>query len=413
MRRLRFVLIFAIVLAAPAPALANPEAGHYAGPAKRVPARVGFKVHSGLLSRFNADSVRFKCRDHRTRRRNPPSLGGGVNVARDGRFDGRLRHRTGRRAYSARVRGRLARAGRRGFGVVRYQLAFRHGDRCRSAPGRIKWAAHNRDLLFDSGFQRPVAVLAPRIRHDNWRFPIVGADRRFAWQSDLPGGGPHAFIPVVPASEPVDQYAATRIERVVGPHGTPTRALYQEVTREGKFKPRARVRNQFPLRKPGRSGKVDYWIKLQGNLPRLMPRGERSWRFLMELRGSHGGPRSDFRISVGLIRHKAGPIAWKVAGDRLRPHYRVKWHIRRTRPRVPIGRWFRLRVAWVIDRTDGRLRVMVNRKTIANFRGPTRLERPVNAIQIFKVYTGAESLAQGPAFQWIDDVELRRWPGRG
>jgi hypothetical protein len=408
-RRLGPVLVLAIAVAAPAAAAANPEAGHYAGPAQRIQARVGFEVHSRRLSNFNVDSLKFRCRDHRTRHRNPPPLGGGVHVTRQGSFDGRLRHGSRRRDYSATVRGRLARAGRRAFGVVRYRLAFRHGDRCRSAPRRVKWAASNRDLLFASGFQNPVSVPGPVVRNDNWRFPIVGADRHFAWQSDLPG--PHAFIPVVPATEPVEQYADTRIERVDGPHGTPTRALYQEVTREAKFTPHARVRNQFPLRKPGRRGKVSYWVKLQGNLKRLMPKGERSWRFLMELRGVHGQP-SDFRITVGLIRRKHEPIAWKVAGDRLRPSYHVKWHVKRTRPRVPIARWFHLKVAWLIDRNDGRLRVRVNRRTIADFRGPTRLDRPVDSVHIFKVYTGADSLEHRPAYQWIDDVELRRWrPG--
>jgi hypothetical protein len=405
------VLLFAITLAIPGSALANPEAGHYKGAAKRDPARLRFEVHNGRLSGFNAARVRFECRDHRTRRRNPLTLEGGLEVARDGRFGGRLRHSSRRRSFTAKVRGRLVRKGGRASGVVRYHLAFRHGDRCSSAPSRVRWAARNRDLLFASGFQKPVAVLAPVIRNDNWRFPIVGADRGFAWQSDLPG--PHAFIPVVPASEPVDQYAATRTERVMGPYGKPTRSLYQEVTRDAKLAPRARVRNQFPLKRE-RRGKIAYWIKLQGNLRRVMPPGERSWRLLMELRKSHGGRRrSDFRISVGLIRRPGRPIVWRVEGDRLRPSYKVKWRYSGTRPRVPIGRWFRLKVAWLIDRSHGRLRVIVNHAPIARYHGPTRLDRPVNSIQIFKVYTGADSLAQGPAYQWIDDVELRRWRRTG
>ena len=61
-------------------------------------------------------------------------------------------------------------------------------------------AAKSTKLLFASGFEQPVTV-EPKIQNGNWRFPIRGADDGFGWQSDLPGGTPHAFFPIVPGSE--------------------------------------------------------------------------------------------------------------------------------------------------------------------------------------------------------------------
>jgi hypothetical protein len=243
--------------------------------------------------------------------------------------------------------------------------------------------------------------------HGNWRFPITGADRGYAWESDLPGRVQNAFFPIVPESEPIDSYAATTIDQVNGPFKTPTKALFQAVLQDGEFYPRQHVRNQFPLINPGRRGSVSYWIRLQPNLKKLMPRGKKAWRLLMELRGSWRHP-SDYRMSVGLLRRKSGPIMWDVAGRRLLPSYRPEWTILNTRPAVPIGKWFQLRMSWLISPRRGYLRVHVNGTPIADYEGPTRLEEPIDSMQIFKVYTGPRSLSHGPAYQWIDNVEIRR-----
>ena len=127
----------------------------------------------------------------------------------------------------------------------------------------------------------------------------------------------------------------------------------------------------------------------------------------MELRGASGHP-NDYRMSIGLLRQRKGPIRWEVAGRRLLPSYAEDWTILKKRPPVPIGEWFRLNVAWLLSRRHGYLRVSVNGTRIIDHEGRTRLEEPIDSVQIFKVYTGAYSLHRGPAYQWIDDVEIRR-----
>jgi hypothetical protein len=276
-------------------------------------------------------------------------------------------------------------------------------------------AAKSTKLLFASGFEQPVTI-RPRIKNGSWRFPIRRADEGFRWQSELPGGGPHAFFPIVPGWKPVDRYVATRLERIRGPRGgAPTRALYQEVTRNGKFHRKQRVRNQFPTHWRRDRGSVAYWIRLQSNLAQLMPRdGEHYWRHLMEFRGSWGH-RTDYRIWIGLVRGPRGHLLhWRTTGE-LRPRKGgriIDWTHNARRPRVPRGRWFRFKVRWVLDRAHGRLKATVDGVPIVDYRGRTRLSDRLDTEQIFKVYTGANSLAHGPAFQWIDDVELRSWPPR-
>jgi hypothetical protein len=386
--------------------LANPHDGVYVGrPLQDGAATVRFIVSSGKLRDLNVGHVEFDCARRADVRRNPPALDGAVAVVQ-GAFRGRLVHRTSRQVYAATVGGRLLeRGGARGW--LRYAIRFPNGDRCTASPTPLEWSATNRDLEFTSGFEPTVDVQPPVVVNSNWHFPIVGADRGYVWTTDLPGSGGSAFVPLVPDSQPVEDYADTSIQTVPGPVGSPTHALMQEVLRNAEFYPHRRVRNQFGLREPGRRGSVSYWIKLQPNLAQVMPPGERSWRFIQEIRGD-GRHATDYRMSVGLLRRPTGPIMWEVAGRRLVPKYADDWTILSAKPPVPIGQWFRLTTSWLISRRHGYLRVSVDGTPIADHEGRTKLQDPVDSMQIFKVYTGANSLAHGPAYQWIDDVEIRR-----
>jgi hypothetical protein len=404
--RVRLLLLIAAIFVAPASALANPKDGPYVGPAQQdLATRVKFDVSRGTVDGLNLSHLAFTCRRRPDTRRNPPALHGPVSI-RDGAFRGRLVNATPTRTFAATIAGHLLeRGGARGW--LRYSLTFPNGDRCTAIPAPLDWTATNRDLRFASGFGGTVSVEPPVAVDGNWRFPIVGADRGYDWQTDLPGHTPNAFFPIVPESEPVDSYADTAIESVHGPQGTPTRALLQEVLQDGEFYPHQRVRNQFRLIDPGRRGAASYWIKLQPDLEKLMPPGRRTWRFLMELRGASGHP-NDYRMSIGLLRQRKGPIRWEVAGRRLLPRYAEDWTILKKRPPVPIGKWFRLNASWLISRRHGYLRVSVDGHRIIDHEGRTRLEEPIDSIQILKVYTGAFSLHRGPAYQWVDDVEIRR-----
>jgi hypothetical protein len=404
--RLTGLAALAALLAAPAVASANPSDGLYAATSVQDPAaKVNFEVSGGKITTLNVSHLQFNCLKRPDIRRNPPPLDGAIDIV-DGQFRGRFVGRSTGEAFAGTIGGRLLPpTGAQGW--LQYAIRFQNGDRCTSVPAPLEWAATNRDLEFTSGFEPPVAVQPPVVVNGNWHFPITGADRGFDWHDDLPGHGGNAFVPLVPGTEPIDQYAYTGIQEVPGPDGSPTHALIQEVFRDAEFYPGRRVRNQFGLFRPGRRGSVSYWIKLQPNLARLMPRGEKSWRFLQEIRGAGQTP-NDYRMSIGLFRHKTGPIEWEIAGRRLLPTYKQDWTILNAHTPVPIGKWFRLETSWLISRSDGYLRVSVNGVPIADHEGRTKLNEPIDSMQIFKVYTGASSLAVGRAYQWIDDVEIRR-----
>ena len=234
----------------------------------------------------------------------------------------------------------------------------------------------------------------------DWRFPIRGADEGFAWQSELPGGKPHAFFPIVPSSVPVGPYADTRLETVPGPHGgTPTRALYQEVSKDVEFTPNKRVRNQFPTHWKRERGSLAYWIKLQPNLAQLMPKdGTNYWRQLIEFRGSWQH-RTDYRLWIGVVRGPRGSLLhWRTTAE-LRPRKggRIIDFTHNARPPpVPLGKWFRFKVRWVLDRKHGFLKATVDGVPIINRRGPTRINDSVDTEQIFKVYMGATRSTAAP-----------------
>jgi hypothetical protein len=403
----RAPLLAALLVALPVPAAAtgNPKVGPYAGSSTgSPPAKVSFKVLGGRLGDLNTSHLSFRCRRRPAISGNPPALDGTLRV-QGGAFGGKLVHATPTKRFVARLGGELLQGGQ-ARGWLRYVVRFPK-DLCRTVPATVEWTAQNRDLQFASSFEPPVSV-SPVVENGAWHFPITGDDRGFDWHSDLPGTGWNAFGTLVPSDQPIDDYVRTDTRPVIGPNGSRTNALFQEVLQNAEFSPGRRARSQFIIRQLRRRGSVSYWIKLQPNLKKVMPEGHVAWRFLEELRGNMPGEPTDYRMSIGLLRRPTGPIQWEVAARQLRPTYRKDFTLLATKPAVPIGKWFRLTTSWLISRHHGYLRVQVNGNTIADHEGRTQRNVPINSFQIFKAYASDSTLARGPAYQWIDDVEIRR-----
>ena len=216
------------------------------------------------------------------------------------------------------------------------------------------------------------------------------------------------------------EFVDTRIESVSGPQGQPTRALYQEVRRRGG----AATQNDFILFDwdPSRTqGYLRYWLKLQPDLERIMPsRG--MWRLLMEWKEAPSIPgiSGDFQYRWGLYIANAMPqrpgLAWRLEASRTEPNVTgfttdwAKWNY--TLP-VPIGEWFQLEVEWSSHLENGRLLARANGQVIAEHLGPTQRTHGLGKLYMFMVYTAAESTNIGPAYQWVDEVELwEAGPGR-
>jgi len=265
----------------------------------------------------------------------------------------------------------------------------------------------------------------PQLEFRQWRQHLRGADAGFDWSTAFPARLAN-FQYLVYDSDAADpnalkSFVDTRIETVTGPHGQPTRALYQEVRRRGS----AATQNDFILFEwdPSRTrGYLRYWVKLQPDLDRIMA-SPGHWRLLTEWKETPASPGYplDFQYRWGFyISNVATPqysgLAWKLEATRTEPGTTgfstdwTKWN--HTLP-VPLGKWFQLELEWLNDQRNGRISVRVDGQIVAEHTGPTQRSHALGKLYASMVYTGPESTDIGPAYQWVDDVELwEAGPGR-
>ncbi len=275
-------------------------------------------------------------------------------------------------------------------------------------------------LIFRSGFEEGVTLTEPAVRFgQQWRQALRGADEGFDWASALPGS-PTDFQYLVSERDAPDRaalgrFVETRIDEVVGPHGTRTRALYQALRTRGTI---GATQNDFIIfnMRDAQRGYVRYWVKLQPDLLDVM-KDEFDWRVMLEWKEqpSFETPLDfQYRWLVMLSRSKADGLVWKVEGDSVAPGQTATgsawtddWTIFNREVPVPLGRWFLFEASWNLDSGDaGRLAVRVEGTLIAERRGRTLLKSPQGKLYLFEVYQAETALRQGPAYQWVDDVEL-------
>jgi len=262
------------------------------------------------------------------------------------------------------------------------------------------------NVIFQSGFESGVTIEAPNGIGGQWWQSIVGEDSKSNWARDLPDRASSRFQYLVPSEKSLKDYVETRIDSVIGPHGIPTNALFMAVKTYDKagFGHGWLTRNQYNLLWDAtfKQAYARYWMKFQPDLNAVMPNN--SWRNLMEWRESG----DDYRWSLYVIRsHKGGPLFWEVEAQLgVLGNSPVDWRIVNTDVPVPIGEWFLLEVFWRHSGDDGRVWVAINGKTIADHSGRNKKDSNLNKWNIFKVYTGENSLDGGTAYQWIDDFEI-------
>lgn len=290
-------------------------------------------------------------------------------------------------------------------------------------------------LLFSSGFDQ-ARILAPRQCWGTgcWQ-DIEGRDAatRFSWPPRLMGGGGRFLLltdPAVITPQSIGSYMTNRIETVTGHTGAPTRALYQEITRnhngtapmgtspaqnEFQFLPRNEVRELY----------VSYWLKLQPDLVQRMNglppgpgvRDGGTWRGIFAFktggRRADGEPadNGDYRVEVYVFTYGDGTPYWGVIGDNNAggdAPRRNEWHVENRTVPVPVGKWFRFEIFWRRSGgADGLVWVAIDGRTIANRRGANMggWNMPVNRIIAPLLYAGGSM----PIYQWVDDVEV--WSG--
>ncbi|MEM7590089.1 MAG: hypothetical protein AAF383_00960 [Cyanobacteria bacterium P01_A01_bin.83] len=265
------------------------------------------------------------------------------------------------------------------------------------------------NLLFKSGFEGDIKI----VPSGNNKHTISGTDSEtnFSWDTDLPAE--KAQFLYLTGKESPEPYIENRIEQVLGADGNLTNALYMEVTKDYKGD-NSVTRNEFQLFpwSDMRQGYIKYSMKLQPNYWDAFPDKD-AWRVFMEWKepdlGDTGGT-NNYRFNTS-IKADRDQIHWSAATQQVQPNRRTEWTADNKEVSVPIDEWFDVEVFWRKGgENNGRLWFAVNGEEVLDFQGRTQhADRPqdLQFWSIFKVYTGLNSLKNGPVYQWIDDVEIR------
>ena len=271
----------------------------------------------------------------------------------------------------------------------------------------------NGELLFKSGFEGNVNIAS----YGENKHTIAGEDTTtgFDWERDLPGEKSY-FIYLTGKDSP-DPYVDTRIEKVIGPNGKTTNALYIGVNRDYDGD-RFMTRNEFSLFPQSnlKQGYISYWMKLQADLEQIWP-DDNANRMLMEWKEPNlggGGGTNNYRFNLN-IRRDDGQLYWHVEGQQVQPERETEWVVNNKNIPVPTGEWFKVEVFWRQgSEHNGRLWFAVNGEEVADYKGRTQHStRPqdLNFWSIFKLYPDRRSWFENEPkkyYQWIDDVEIRK-----
>jgi len=307
--------------------------------------------------------------------------------------------------------------------------------------------AEAQTLLFRSGFEPDMSLQAVT-QADCWSggcrqyFEPGRADQStgFTWPPTIWGGSTAGFLLLADTATDaasIHEQMFNQIVTVTGHDGTPTRALYSQVTRSGccGMDPQGSGATQGdfgiePASEPaGVAGDLylSYWLKLQDGLEKLMqvgnPVGGWYWRSPFEWKTA-----GDYRVTVHIRRDPAvsgGALFWRLIGDNEANGglpYKIFWNVVNTSVAVPVGEWFKFEVFWHRSLgSDGRVWVAIQcvgqpREVIfdrfgSNMGSPNPSDaeygfpdspRPINRI-LLPLYSGTAY----PVYQWIDDLEIR------
>ncbi|MDP2647665.1 MAG: hypothetical protein Q8P35_00255 [Candidatus Yanofskybacteria bacterium] len=283
-------------------------------------------------------------------------------------------------------------------------------------------------ILFRSGFDGNFAInnfIVKFALSSQWQARIAGTDTSTGavWPDDLPGNSQDAkFDYHVSSNNNLDDYIETRIEEVIGPHGTRTKALYQEVKKDDPKIFRTVTRNMFTIApeagKDFEEGYSKYWIKFQPNFKDLYADQLHAWRNVMEWRETD----NQYRIVVS-IEKRNERYHWRVAGEsdyQFRPgmekygSWYVDWSEDNFSAPIPITvEWFLLETSFKRHPSNGTLSVSVNGQSVVSHTGRTMFDGPLASWHVFKAYTKEEAFKKGPVYQWIDDVYICTGSGCG
>ena len=275
-------------------------------------------------------------------------------------------------------------------------------------------------LLFSSGFEGSTVLSVPSDCFGTgcWQ-NIVGIDSLtgFAWPVNIWGGSSTHFQLL--ADAPVDattvgNYMFNQIQTVTGHNGTPTHALYQQISQSGVSGTGPNggpTQDPFMLQPASETSDlyISYWLKYQPDLAQKMTN---DWRVVFEFKTA-----GDYRVIASVVTWGLGaggvsvPLSWEIVGDNEAnggmPYQRF-WDVYNTTVPVPVGEWFKFEVFWHRSSgSDGRVWMAVNGQVIVDHYGSNMgvNNASINRIMMPNLYSSTSY----PIYQWVDDVQI--WDG--
>jgi hypothetical protein len=251
------------------------------------------------------------------------------------------------------------------------------------------------------------------------------------------------------ADAPVDattvrDYTFNQIVSLTGHNGTPTRALYQQITQSGccgQEPQTGATQIAFQIQpgpEPmGTAGDlyISYWLKIQADLKTQLD--PQNWRALFAWKTA-----GDYRLSVAAASwgdgcpgqtKLPGQVFWRFMGDNVANGNlpaETFWRIDNCSVRVPIGEWFKFEVFWHrgsnFNDQSGRAWMAVNGQVVADVSSanltnvvcvpppgvsscsPNTSMRGVNNALIDRI-TPSAVYGGGPypMYEWLDDLQIR------
>jgi hypothetical protein len=260
-------------------------------------------------------------------------------------------------------------------------------------------------ILFKSKFEGSLLLDKPYDCGTSCWQDIKGSDPAtgYSWAPQIwQGDGKLQLLADTPVTpDTVNSYVFNDIQRVMGPRGEQTAALYSEIRKRGGGATQAPY-----LIAPSTTALqgdlyVSYWIKLQ---PDLLERlGSKSWRVLFEWKTNAQDRLITYIYTDGLNRPYWDLKADNLSGSAIRTFWEVANH---TAP-VPVGEWFKFEFFWHrSSQRDGRVWQAINGQVVFDHFGPLLGgSDPIDRIMLTQVYAGGTA----PLYQWVDDIEI--WDG--
>lgn len=247
-------------------------------------------------------------------------------------------------------------------------------------------------LLFKSGFEG-VSLSAPQ---EGYQY-VTGIDSEtgFSWPLYILGSD---FSGIHRVNDDNGKAISNRLEKVVGPKGDMSTALYQEVSYDDQVTQTPYQINN--IKQNPTELYISYWMKTDT----LSLKGKDEWRAIWEYKTVGYAQNKGFRMIAYMAKDIEGKPFWLFQGDK-NPQNPI-WQVENYDIPFIKGKWFKVEfhLKWN-NGPEGFASMKINNQIIGEHHGPTTIDdKPLDFMMLTQVYGNSQ-----PMYQWIDDLQI--WDG--